>query len=99
MQPEQPKLKVISAPDALVHDDVALQGKARFRYVGRAQHRAIEFKGNTPPLVEMFPPEEREYPDDNNHRYILRALQKGDLLACDHYTARRAGVCIRKAGE
>lgn len=83
-------LRVIAQPGHLVADDVAYQGGARFRYVGRS----IVADKVAPPedLEKRFPPAEREYADDNAHRYVRRALQKGALLPLDAYTAKAAGV-------
>jgi hypothetical protein len=83
-------LRVIAAPGHLVADDVAYQGGARFRFVGRSPtpHKVP----NPENLETRFPPTEREYPDDNAHRYLRRALQKGSILPCDKDTAKIAGV-------
>lgn len=83
-------LRVIAQPGHLVADDLAYQGGARFRYVGRA----IVPTKTAPPedLEARFPPTPREYPDDNAHRYVRRAVQKGALLPLDEHTARVSGV-------
>lgn len=84
------KLRVIAAPGHLVADDVAYQGGARFRYLGRS---ASPVKCPNPEVLEeRFPPREREYEDSNANRYVRRALQKGSVLPCDETTAKLAGV-------
>lgn len=84
------KLRVIASPGHLVADDVAYQGGARFRFVGRSPSPA---KCRNPEnLEERFPPKEVEYEDDGARRFVRRALQKGALLPCDETTAKLAGV-------
>jgi hypothetical protein len=84
------KLRVIAAPGHLVSDDVAYQGGARFRFLGRSP---VAAKTDAPENLELrFPPREREYEDSHPNRYIRRALQKGSVLPCDEHTARVAGV-------
>jgi hypothetical protein len=43
-------------------------------------------------LMLRYPPEPSEYPDDVEHRFVLRALKKGAVLPLDEHTAGRAGV-------
>lgn len=84
------KLRVIAAPGYLVADDVAYQGGARFRFLGRSP---VAVKCPNPEnLEERFPPREREYEDSHPNRYIRRALQKGSVLPCDEATAKLAGA-------
>lgn len=89
----RPPLKVIATANALVNHDLALQAGDRFRFVGRYP-APTPFSGEMDmrPLVERFPPVACEYPDDAAHRFILKALAKGDLLPCDATTAARASV-------
>lgn len=89
----RPPLKVIATANALVNHDPALQAGDRFRFVGRSP-APTPFSGEMDmrPLVERFPPLACEYPDDAAHRFILKALAKGDLLPCDATTAARASV-------
>lgn len=89
----RPPLKVIATADALVNHDLALQAGDRFRFVGRSPS-ATPYVGeqDTRPLAERFPPLACEYPDDAAHRFIMKAVRKGDLLPCDATTAARACV-------
>ena len=88
-------LNVIARPGHLVADDLAYQGGARFRFVGRA---IVPVKTAQPENLETrFPPAPREYPDDGAHRYVRRAIQKGALVPLDEYTAKAAGVKLDAA--
>lgn len=91
----RPPLKVIATADALVNHDLALQAGDRFRYVGRSPSPS-PFVGEQDmrSMHERFPPLACEYPDDADHRFILKALRTGDLLACNETTAARAGVTM-----
>lgn len=89
--PSPPPLRVIAVPGHLVADDAAYQANNRFRFVGRSPTRAKDLPAN-PSLEQMYPPAEREYADDHEHRYVLRALQKGALRALDPHTEKRAGI-------
>lgn len=96
-------LKVIAAENSLVNHDLALQAGDRFRYVGRSPSASPfvpvkEGDLDMRPLGVRFPPLECEYPDDGAHRYILKALAKGDLLPRDETTAARAGVPFKQRG-
>lgn len=82
-------LTVIAVPGPLVADDHAGLANAR-RYVGRE----MSPRPDATDLESMYPPAQRQYPDDDAHRYLYKALKKGDLKACDEYTARRAGVAF-----
>lgn len=93
----RPPLKVIATANALVNHDPALQAGDRFRFVGRSPaptpfEKVKETDLDLRPLIERFPPLACEYPDDAAHRFILKALAKGDLLPCDATTAARASV-------
>ncbi len=91
----RPPFKVIAVGSALVNDDVALRNGDRFRFVGRSPTASPrEGSPDAPderPLDERFPPLEREYPDDASHRYILKALRTGDLVARSEHGIARAG--------
>lgn len=89
--PSPPPLRVMAVPGHLVADDAAYQAGNRFRFVGRSPTRAKNLPPE-PSLEEMYPPEAREYPDDDKHRYVLRALKKGALRALDEHTEKRAGI-------
>lgn len=93
----RPPLKVIATADALVNHDLALQAGDRFRFVGRSPSPS-PFVGEQDirPLVDRFPPIACEYPDDAEHRFLLKALKNGSLLPCDETTAARAGVAFAK---
>ncbi len=96
--------KVIATGEAMVNHDLALQAGDRFRFVGRSPSaspfkRAKEDDPDMRALHERFPPLACEYPDDGSHRFILKALQKGDLLPCDETTAARAGVSFKRRIE
>lgn len=86
-----PPLRVIAAPGHLVADDKAYQAGNRFRFVGRSPTRAKDIPPGAS-LEAMYPPEARDVPDDHEHRYVLRHLQRGALLPADEHTAKRAGV-------
>lgn len=97
-------LKVIAVGEALVNDDVALSAGDRFRFVGRSPTAAPRVGSSDEPdhrpLHERFPPKACEYADDAAHRFILKALAHGDLLALSETTAARAGVrFVRESAE
>lgn len=86
-------LRVIAVPGHLVADDLAYRSGNRFRYVGRSPTPAKVDAADAEKLEKRFPPVEREYPNDGNHRgYLFRALRKGSILPCDEFTATQAGV-------
>lgn len=86
-------LRVIAVPGALIADDLAYRNGNRFRFVGRSPTPVKVDKADEENLEKRFPPMEREYPNDSDHRqYIFRALQKGSLLPCDEFTANQAKV-------
>lgn len=86
-------LRVIAVPGHIVPDDLAYRNGNRFRFAGRSPTRVAVDKSDSENLDLCFPPMEREYPNDGDHRqYIFRALQKGSLLPCDEFTARQAKV-------
>lgn len=90
---ESPPLRVIAVPGALIADDLAYRNGNRFRFVGRSPTPAKVDESDLENLELRFPPMEREYPNDSDHRsYIFRALQKGSLLPCDEFTAKQAKV-------
>ena len=89
--PSPPPLRVIAVSGHLVADDAAYQAGNRFRFVGRSPTRAKDLPPN-PTVEDMYPPIESTVADDNNHRYVLRALKKGALRALDEHTERRAGI-------
>lgn len=90
--PATPMLTVIAVPGALVQDDRAALANAR-RYVGRE----LSPRPDATDLESAYPPVAQKYPDDGDHLYLKKALKRGDLLPCDAYTARRAGVAYRGA--
>lgn len=80
---------MIAVAGVLIADDLAYRNGNRFRFVGRSPTP----KSDSQNLEIRFPPMEREYPNDSDHRqYIFRALQKGSVLPCDEFTARQAKV-------
>jgi hypothetical protein len=87
----QQMLRVIAVSPHMVADDLAYQNGNRFRFAGRSPTAA---KVDDPTNIDLrFPPMEREYPNDGNHRpYLLRALRKGTIAPCDEFTARAAGL-------
>ena len=97
---ESPPLRVIAVPGHLIADDLAYRNGNRFRYVGRSPTPIKVDKSDSENLELRFPPMERDYPNDANHRsYIFRALQKGSLLPCDEFTANQAKVKFVKADK
>ena len=97
---ESPPLRVIAVPGHLIADDLAYRNGNRFRYVGRSPTPIKVDKADSENLELRFPPMERDYPNDANHRsYIFRALQKGSLLPCDEFTANQAKVKFVKADK
>lgn len=90
---ESPPLRVIAVPGHMIADDLAYRNGMRFRFVGRSPVPAKIDASDSENLELRFPPMEREYPNDVDHRsYIFRALQKGSLLPCDEFTAMQAKV-------
>jgi hypothetical protein len=90
---ESPPLRVIAVPGHMIADDLAYRSGIRFRYVGRSLIPVKVDVSDSENLELRFPPTEREYPNDSDHRqYIFRALQKGALLPCDEFTAMQAKV-------
>lgn len=86
-------LRVIAVAGHLIADDLAYRKGNRFRFVGRSPSPVQVDPADSENLEKRFPPMEREYPNDANHRsYIFRALQKGSLLPCDEFTAQHAKV-------
>jgi len=97
---ESPPLRVIAVPGHLIADDLAYRNGNRFRYVGRSPTPIKVDPSDSENLELRFPPMERDYPNDANHRsYIFRALQKGSLLPCDEFTANQAKVKFVKADK
>lgn len=91
-------LRVIAVPGKLIADDLAYRSGNRFRFVGRSPSPVKVDASDSENLEKRFPPMEREYPNDANHRsYIFRALQKGSLLPCDEFTALQAKVPFAKS--
>lgn len=90
---ESPPLRVIAVPGHLIADDLAYRNGNRFRFVGRSLVPAKVDPSDAENLELRFPPMEREYPNDGDHRsYLFRALQKGALLPVDEFTANQAKV-------
>lgn len=84
-------LRVIAVPGCLIADDLAYRNGQRFRFAGRSPVPVKVDKADEENLEKRFPPAEREYPNDADHRsYLFRALQKGSLLPCDEFTAQQA---------
>ena len=97
---ESPPLRVIAVPGALIADDLAYRNGNRFRFVGRSPSPVQVEPADLENLEKRFPPMEREYPNDANHRsYIFRALQKDSLLPCDEFTAAQAKVKFAKSDK
>jgi len=93
-------LRVIAVAGHFIADDLAYRNGNRFRFVGRSPTPAKVDEGDAENLEKRFPPVEREYPNDANHRsYIFRALQKGSILPCDEFTAQQARVKFVKADK
>lgn len=90
---ESPPLRVIAVPGALIADDLAYRNGNRFRFAGRSLVPVKVDEADQENLEKRFPPAEREYPNDADHRaYLIRAMQKGSLLPCDEFTAQQAKV-------
>lgn len=94
----QNPLRVIAVPGHMIADDLAYRNGNRFRFVGRSPTAVKVDESDSENLEKRFPPTEREYPNDSDHRsYIFRALQKGSLLPCDEFTAGQAKVKFAKS--
>jgi hypothetical protein len=97
---EKETLRVIAVPGHMIADDLAYRNRNRFRFVGRSPTPVKVDESDSENLEKRFPPMEREYPNDVDHRsYIFRALQKSSLLPCDEFTAQQAKVKFVKAGK
>ena len=97
---ESPPLRVIAVPGHMIADDLAYRNGQRFRYVGRSLVPVKVGESDQENLEIRFPPAEREYPNDADHRsYLFRAMRKDSLLPCDEFTAQQAGVKFVKPNK
>lgn len=98
---DRPKLKVIAVAGHLVNDDLALQANERWRFVGRSPVKVSPPEGYPGFFAAeaAYPPQECEYPDSGENRYILAALRRGALKPLDAYTAKRASVPFKSATD
>ena len=91
---------MIAVHGHMIADDLAYQNGNRFRFVGRTLVPVKVDKADEEKLELRFPPAEREYPNDSDHRsYLFRAMRKGALLPCDEFTAQQAGLKFVKPNK